>query len=311
MAGVTFEQVSKIYPDGTRAVNSIDLDIQDGEFMVLVGPSGCGKSTSLRMLAGLEEINAGAIHIGDRDVTDLPPKDRDIAMVFQNYALYPHMTVGENLSFGLRMTGNPRADTERRVAQAARILQIEPLLARRPKALSGGQRQRVAIGRAIVREPEVFLFDEPLSNLDAELRTQLAWNLSSFFIGEERVTTQFSGLVMAYESQSEEAFLTTQQVDEARHAQHFNRFYEQVLGIDGTFEDRLARADRGPDGERVEGGAEAREVPVEAERDAAVGPHRLEHAVAEREAAVERRQVRPRGLVAHAVHPHGRRRGRR
>jgi multiple sugar transport system ATP-binding protein len=170
MAQVQLEQVSKVFPGGVRAVDGIDLSIADREFVVLVGPSGCGKSTTLRMIAGLEEITSGAIRIGDRVVNDIPPKDRDIAMVFQNYALYPHMTVYKNMAFGLKLRGMPKAQIKQRVGEAAKILEIEHLLARKPKELSGGQRQRVAVGRAIVREPAAFLFDEPLSNLDAKLR---------------------------------------------------------------------------------------------------------------------------------------------
>jgi multiple sugar transport system ATP-binding protein len=172
MAEVALRRVVKRY-DEVEAVRSIDLDIPDNEFVVLVGPSGCGKSTTLRMIAGLEEITAGEIFIGGELVNDLPPKDRDIAMVFQNYALYPHMTVFENMSFGLRLRKFPKSAIRERVEQAARILDITDLLDRRPKALSGGQRQRVAMGRAIVRNPKVFLFDEPLSNLDAKLRVQM------------------------------------------------------------------------------------------------------------------------------------------
>ena len=173
MATVTFDQATRIYDKAERpAVDALDLAIADGEFLVLVGPSGCGKSTSLRMLAGLEEVDAGSVLIGDRDVTDRPPKDRDIAMVFQNYALYPHMTVGENMGFALKLAGVKKAEIVSRVADAARILDLEQYLDRRPKALSGGQRQRVAMGRAIVRQPQVFLMDEPLSNLDAKLRVQ-------------------------------------------------------------------------------------------------------------------------------------------
>ena len=173
MATVTFKEATRIYPGGDHpAVNKLNLEIGDGEFMVLVGPSGCGKSTSLRMLAGLEEVNAGEIHIGDRDVTDLPPKDRDIAMVFQNYALYPHMTVADNMGFALKMAGVAKEERAKRVQEAARLLGLEDFLSRKPKALSGGQRQRVAMGRAIVRNPQVFLMDEPLSNLDAKLRVQ-------------------------------------------------------------------------------------------------------------------------------------------
>src|SRR4249919_1468473 len=172
MAQVTLRKVVKNYDD-TPAVRGIDLDILDKEFVVLVGPSGCGKSTTLRMIAGLEDISAGEVLIGGEVVNDLPPKDRDIAMVFQNYALYPHMTVYENMSFGLRLKRFPRDEIERRVQSAAQILDITELLARKPRQLSGGQRQLVAMGRAIVRDPKVFLFDEPLSNLDAKLRVQM------------------------------------------------------------------------------------------------------------------------------------------
>ncbi|SHI31131.1 multiple sugar transport system ATP-binding protein [Tessaracoccus bendigoensis DSM 12906] len=179
MATVSYREASRVYPGTDRAaVNKLNLEIEDGEFMVLVGPSGCGKSTSLRMLAGLEEVNSGKILIGARDVTDLPPKDRDIAMVFQNYALYPHMTVGDNMGFALKMQNVPKAERQQRVQEAAKLLGLEDFLNRKPKALSGGQRQRVAMGRAIVRSPQVFLMDEPLSNLDAKLRvstrTQIA-----------------------------------------------------------------------------------------------------------------------------------------
>ena len=173
MATITFEDVTKTYPDGTEAVCDLDLQIGDGEFMVFVGPSGCGKSTALKMVAGLEGITDGAITIGDQVVNELPPKDRDIAMVFQDYALYPHMTVYDNMAFSLKVRKFDKADIRRRVHDAAVILGIEDLLDRRPKALSGGQRQRVAMGRAIVREPEVFLLDEPLSNLDAKLRVEM------------------------------------------------------------------------------------------------------------------------------------------
>jgi multiple sugar transport system ATP-binding protein len=179
MATITYENTTRTYPGADRpAVDSLDLDIVDGEFLVLVGPSGCGKSTSLRMLAGLEDVDGGAIRIGERDVTHLSPKDRDIAMVFQNYALYPHMTVAQNMGFALKIAGRPKEEIHRQVSEAAKLLDLEPYLDRKPKALSGGQRQRVAMGRAIVREPQVFLMDEPLSNLDAKLRvstrTQIA-----------------------------------------------------------------------------------------------------------------------------------------
>ena len=173
MAEVSVRKVVKAYDGGVQAVRGIDLEIADQEFVVLVGPSGCGKSTTLRMIAGLEEISSGEIHIGGALVNDVPPRDRDIAMVFQNYALYPHMTVWDNMAFGLKLRGTPKAEIKARVDEAARILDIVPLLERKPKALSGGQRQRVAMGRAIVRNPKVFLFDEPLSNLDAKLRVQM------------------------------------------------------------------------------------------------------------------------------------------
>src|SRR5215204_2622934 len=173
MAGVTFDDVAKVYPDGTRAVNDLDLEIEDGEFMVLVGPSGCGKSTALRMVAGLEDISEGVLRIGDRVVNHVPPRDRDIAMVFQSYALYPHLSVYDNIAFGLKLKKLPKAEIDTRVKEAARTLGLEEYLGRKPRALSGGQRQRVAMGRAIVREPQAFLMDEPLSNLDAKLRVQM------------------------------------------------------------------------------------------------------------------------------------------
>jgi multiple sugar transport system ATP-binding protein len=173
MAEIEYDSVAKVYPDGTRAVNDLNLEIEDGELMVLVGPSGCGKTTALRMLAGLEEISDGEIRIGDRIVNDLTPKDRDIAMVFQSYALYPHMTVEQNLAFGLKLRKLPKREVKERVQRAAKVLQIEEFLKRKPRALSGGQRQRVAMGRAIVREPQAYLMDEPLSNLDAKLRVQM------------------------------------------------------------------------------------------------------------------------------------------
>src|SRR2546428_8983205 len=173
MAGVTFQQISKIYPDGTRAVSNLSLEVGDGEFMVLVGPSGCGKTTALRMVAGLEDISEGVLRIGERVVNHVPSRDRDIAMVFQSYALYPHLSVYDNIAFGLRVKKVPKEEIEKRVNDAARILDLEPFLKRKPRALSGGQRQRVAMGRAIVRQPQAFLMDEPLSNLDAKLRVQM------------------------------------------------------------------------------------------------------------------------------------------
>ena len=178
MPEVLLQSLTKVYPGGTQAVRGVDLEVRDGEFMVLVGPSGCGKTTTLRMVAGLEEISSGRLLIGGRDVTDTPPAKRGVAMVFQSYALYPHMTIAENMGFALKMAGKSQAEIRESVGRAAEILQLNDLLARKPKELSGGQRQRVAIGRAIVRKPDVFLFDEPLSNLDASLRTQMRVELS-------------------------------------------------------------------------------------------------------------------------------------
>jgi multiple sugar transport system ATP-binding protein len=178
MAQIILDHVEKSYAGGIKAINDLSLDVKDGEFMVFVGPSGCGKSTALRSIAGLEEITGGTIQIGDRVVNDLPPKDRDIAMVFQNYALYPHMTVEQNLAFGLQLRKTPKEEIKRRVDEAARMLGLEQYLKRKPAALSGGQRQRVAMGRAIVREPQAFLMDEPLSNLDAKLRVSMRASLN-------------------------------------------------------------------------------------------------------------------------------------
>src|SRR6266853_2936963 len=178
MAQIILEHVEKAYAGGVKAIDDLSLDVKDGEFMVFVGPSGCGKSTALRSIAGLEEITAGTITIGNRVVNDLPPKDRDIAMVFQNYALYPHMTVEQNLAFGLQLRKTPKDEIKRRVDEAARMLGLEQYLKRKPAALSGGQRQRVAMGRAIVREPQAFLMDEPLSNLDAKLRVSMRSELA-------------------------------------------------------------------------------------------------------------------------------------
>ena len=179
MAGVTFSGVTKVYSDGTQAVSDMDLEIADGEFVVLVGPSGCGKTTALRMLAGLEEISAGTVSIGEKVVNDVAPRDRDIAMVFQNYALYPHLSVFDNIAFGLRLRKVPKDEIGKRVRRAAEVLGLEDLLERKPRALSGGQRQRVEMGRAIVRDPQAFLMDEPLSNLDAKLRVEMRAEISS------------------------------------------------------------------------------------------------------------------------------------
>ena len=188
MASLSLRNVYKRYPGGVTAVSDFNLEIKDKEFIVFVGPSGCGKSTTLRMVAGLEEISDGEVYIGDRLVNDVAPKDRDIAMVFQNYALYPHMTVFDNMAFGLKLRKTPKDEIKRRVEEAARILDIAHLLERKPKALSGGQRQRVALGRAIVREPKVFLLDEPLSNLDAKLRAQMRTEISKL---HQRLGTTF------------------------------------------------------------------------------------------------------------------------
>ena len=188
MASLSLRNVYKRYSGGVTAVSDFNLEIKDKEFIILVGPSGCGKSTTLRMVAGLEEISEGEIYIGDRLVNDVAPKDRDIAMVFQNYALYPHMTVFDNMAFGLKLRKTPKDEIKRRVEEAARVLDIEHLLERKPKALSGGQRQRVALGRAIVREPKVFLLDEPLSNLDAKLRAQMRTEISKL---HQRLGTTF------------------------------------------------------------------------------------------------------------------------
>lgn len=188
MAGLTLKNINKLYANGFHAVKNLDLDIKDKEFVILVGPSGCGKSTSLRMIAGLEEISDGELYIDDKLVNDVEPKDRDIAMVFQNYALYPHMTVFDNMAFGLKLRKMSKDDIKEKVTEASKILNIEDLLNRKPKELSGGQRQRVALGRAIVREPKVFLMDEPLSNLDAKLRVQMRSELSKL---HKRLQTTF------------------------------------------------------------------------------------------------------------------------
>ncbi|MBQ1261249.1 MAG: ATP-binding cassette domain-containing protein, partial [Clostridia bacterium] len=188
MAGLSLRHIYKKYPGGVTAVSDFNLEIKDKEFLIFVGPSGCGKSTTLRMIAGLEEISEGELYIGDRYVNDIAPKDRDIAMVFQNYALYPHMTVFDNMAFGLKLRKVPKEEIKRRVEEAARILDISHLLERRPKALSGGQKQRVALGRAIVRNPKVFLLDEPLSNLDAKLRASMRTELTKL---HKKVETTF------------------------------------------------------------------------------------------------------------------------
>jgi len=236
VAEVILKDVGKVYPGGVAAVEAFNLTVSDGEFVVLVGPSGCGKSTTLRMVAGLEEVSAGTISIGGRVVNDVPPKDRDIAMVFQNYALYPHMTVRENLAFGLKLRRFPKDEIDERIQSAARILGLSELLERRPKALSGGQRQRVAVGRAIVRKPAVFLFDAPLSNLDAKLRVQMRVEIS-------RLHAQL-GATMVYVTHDQVEAMTMgdrivvmhagriQQVDEplALYERPANRFVASFIG---------------------------------------------------------------------------------
>ena len=193
MASVRLKNVVKIFDKNVTAVNNVNIDIEDKEFMVLVGPSGCGKSTTLRMIAGLEEITDGEINIGDKLVNDVPPKDRDIAMVFQNYALYPHMTVYENMAFALKLRKYKKEEIDETVKRSAALLEIEDLLDRKPKQLSGGQRQRVALGRAIVRQPKVFLFDEPLSNLDAKLRVQMRAEITK--LHKKLQTTIICGII--------------------------------------------------------------------------------------------------------------------
>jgi len=256
MAAVVFENASRLYPGTTTpAADKLNLTVNDGEFLVLVGPSGCGKSTSLRMLAGLEEVSDGHIRIGDRDVTDVPPKDRDIAMVFQNYALYPHMTVEENMGFALKIAGVAKDEIHNRVVEAAKILDLEPYLGRKPKALSGGQRQRVAMGRAIVRNPQVFLMDEPLSNLDAKLRVQTRTQIASL---QRRL-----GVTTVYVTHDQTEAMTMgdrvavlkdgllQQVDTPTNLYHHpaNAFVAGFIGspamnlIDLKFDDQGARTD--------------------------------------------------------------------
>ena len=205
MAEVNLKKIEKTYPNGFKAVHGIDLQIKDGEFMVFVGPSGCAKSTTLRMIAGLEEITGGEIWIGDKLVNDLPSKDRGIAMVFQNYALYPHMTVYENMAFGLKMAKTPKDEIDRRVKEAAEKLEITNLLDRKPKEMSGGQRQRVAVGRAIVRKPDVFLFDEPLSNLDAKLRVSMRVKITQL---HKQLKEEGQTATMIYVTHDQEEALT-------------------------------------------------------------------------------------------------------
>jgi len=257
MATVTFEGVNKIYGD-FHAVKDLNLEIGDGEFMVLVGPSGCGKTTSLRMIAGLEEISSGTLRIGERVVNDIPPKDRDIAMVFQSYALYPHMSVRDNLAFGLKLRKVPKPDIERRVKEAAETIQLEKLLDRKPKELSGGQRQRVALGRAIVREPAVFLMDEPLSNLDAKLRVQTRAEIARLhqrlkttivYVTHDQVEAMTMGQRIAVMN---EGILQQVGTPQVLYDAPINRFVAGFIGSPAmNFVDvKLAS---GPDGPRLEG----------------------------------------------------------
>ncbi len=269
MATVKFDNSTRIYPgNDSPSVDKLNIDIQDGEFLVLVGPSGCGKSTSLRMLAGLEEVNEGKIWIGDRDVTNLSPKDRDVAMVFQNYALYPHMTVADNMGFALKIAGVDKAEIRKRVEEAAKILDLEPYLDRKPKALSGGQRQRVAMGRAIVRSPQVFLMDEPLSNLDAKLRVQTRTQIASLqrrlgvttvYVTHDQVEAMTMGDRVALLKDG-----ILQQCDTPRHMyDHPNNVF--VAGFIGSPAMNLVDADV------IDGGVKVGDTVIPIERDVLAG----------------------------------------
>jgi multiple sugar transport system ATP-binding protein len=265
MATVSFNEATRVYPGSEApAVNKLDLDIEDGEFMVLVGPSGCGKSTALRMLAGLEEVNEGTVFIGDRDVTHRPPKERDIAMVFQNYALYPHMTVADNMGFALKMQGIAKDERAKRVQEAAELLGLVEFLDRKPKALSGGQRQRVAMGRAIVRNPQVFLMDEPLSNLDAKLRvatrTQIAelqnrLGVTTVYVTHDQVEAMTMGDRVAVLN-----FGLLQQVDTPLHL-YDNPVNKFVAGFIGSPAMNLLEADL------TDGGAQIGSYKIPIQRD--------------------------------------------
>ena len=269
MAGVTFEGVGKVYADGTRAVSGMDLEIADDEFMVLVGPSGCGKTTALRMVAGLEEISEGVIKIGDRVVNHVPARDRDIAMVFQSYALYPHLTVYDNIAFGLRLRKMPKEEIDKRVREAARVLGLEEFLDRKPRALSGGQRQRVAMGRAIVREPEAYLMDEPLSNLDAKLRVHMRAEIASIqdrlgvttiYVTHDQVEAMTMGDRVAVMRKGEIQQVAPPQELYERAGQPLRRRFHRLAGDEpGRSDDRAAqrlarRAGRKPDAHARRGG---------------------------------------------------------
>jgi multiple sugar transport system ATP-binding protein len=253
MAEITLEQVTKVYPDGTRAVSDLDLEIADGEFVVFVGPSGCGKTSALRMIAGLEDITEGTIRIGGDVVNDLPPKDRDVAMIFQNYALYPHMSAFDNMAFGLKLRDIPKAERVRRVESAARVLGLLDVLRKRPRTLSGGQRQRVAMGRAIVREPQAFLMDEPLSNLDAKLRVQMRaeiarlqrdLNVTTIYVTHDQSEAMTLGDRVAVMRRGELQQLAAPQT---LYAQPVNLFVAEFIGspamnlVEATVDDRDVR----------------------------------------------------------------------
>ena len=269
MSSLQLKNIYKIYPNGFNAVKDFNLDIQDKEFIIFVGPSGCGKSTTLRMIAGLEDISSGELWIGDKMVNDIEPKDRDIAMVFQNYALYPHMTVYDNMAFGLKLRKMPKEEIKRRVEEAARILGIEQYLDRKPKALSGGQRQRVALGRAIVRDPKVFLLDEPLSNLDAKLRAQMRTEISKLY---QRLGTNF---IYVTHDQTEAMTMGTrivvmkdgfiQQVDTPQHLYDMpcNMF---VAGFIGSPQMNFINATVGKDGSKYTLNFDKYKIPVPADK---------------------------------------------
>ena len=276
MATVRFDEATRIYPGGdTPAVDKLNIDVADGEFLVLVGPSGCGKSTSLRMLAGLEEVNGGKIWIGDRDVTDLSPKDRDVAMVFQNYALYPHMSVADNMGFALKIAGVDKGEIRKRVEEAANILDLTQYLERKPKALSGGQRQRVAMGRAIVRSPQVFLMDEPLSNLDAKLRVQTRTQIASLqrrlgvttvYVTHDQVEAMTMGDRIAL---LKDGILQQCATPREMYDQPANLF---VAGFIGSPAMNLVAVPVGPDGAKF--GNHTVAIPREGAGEAAVARHR-------------------------------------